>query len=540
MPATSETSSVSLGALRKFFAPTPVEPELQDKLIAQLKVAAMAPADIEQAVSVISSAGAVADVVRYIEVVQPGEFGTIDEIKLFLNLRKTQNVFSLAQQYPLLRNYHHYSAQTLQRLAANYGDRSRSKPLTVVVMPTGQNSSTFAQSGPVAEVVANSHNLALVVEAPSLQAIAGRIEELAAVYGQDGLAKQVILAGHGSPSRILIGGSAAGRPKPKDQEVSVAEGAPERAASKQFLGHVVESMHDDGQLLLVGCNTGMQSEDGGATLTSVLAEESQARGKRVHVAASAGLAYPAADKLMSPDGNLRPEGHARKNNYVSNKQDLITYYEHVAKEPDAISAIDGLCWLAKIAPPETFLKALMARKQNPASGPFEPFLIALLEPVTNPNFAQLDEIRQMLVWVPMIDVGFDKNCGATLQPNLRIKLAKLIVEFANRHPISRATALMYLSAEHPGMRKQYLTALSMVPTDSRTRAFDETIIGPLAEQYYAVADDHMRTRLAVEMLRSNVAGPARQAAQNIVKANLRALPTDLAGLRSTLQHLVEQ
>ena len=140
--------------------------------------------------------------------------GGVSEFQKLLDL--VTSVAGIAPFMALLgniRNLHRFSVALLARLALNFADVSRARPVHLVIH-TGHDASAFQQSaGLFQDLVLNSPNLVLMLEGQaSLAAITARVPGLAAAYGQkdkDGTFRiaQVMIAGHGSARSVELAGT---------------------------------------------------------------------------------------------------------------------------------------------------------------------------------------------------------------------------------------------------------------------------------------------------------------------------------------------
>ncbi|MGI9824269.1 SH3 domain-containing protein [Agromyces sp. Marseille-Q5079] len=137
---------------------------------------------------------------------------------------------------PDVRNLHRFQKDLLDGLIANRADRSRSKPLVVILHSGTDHNGAFHDDAGMTAVVKHASNLTLMVEGTtSLEAGGGRITALARTYGRGGRIQQVMLAGHGGPTGIDL----AGRPGASDAATSEGAG---RRRTERFIRNLVAVM----------------------------------------------------------------------------------------------------------------------------------------------------------------------------------------------------------------------------------------------------------------------------------------------------------
>lgn len=153
-----------------------------------------------------------------------------------------------------VRNLHRFEQALLDQLIANRADRSRSKPLLLVLHSGTDHNGAFHREAALTSMVTNANNLTLMIEgATSLEAAGARFTALARAYGQAGRVKQVMLAGHGGPTQMEL----AGRPGAPDEIVSGAPGSRNRKRTEKFLRNLVAVMAPgpDAHIVLNACLT---------------------------------------------------------------------------------------------------------------------------------------------------------------------------------------------------------------------------------------------------------------------------------------------
>lgn len=152
---------------------------------------------------------------------------------------------------PDVRNLHRFQKALLDGLIANRGDRSRSKPLVVILHSGSDHNGAFHDDAGMTAVVTHASNLTLMVEgATSLESGGARLTALARTYGRGGRIQQVMLAGHGGPTGIEL----AGRPGATDSATSEGAG---RRRTERFIRNLVAVMAPgpDARIVLNACLT---------------------------------------------------------------------------------------------------------------------------------------------------------------------------------------------------------------------------------------------------------------------------------------------
>lgn len=154
-----------------------------------------------------------------------------------------------------VRNFHRFQPALLNQLITNQRDRSRRRPLVVILHTSTDHNGAFHQDAGLTAVVTHALNLTLMIEgATTIEAAGGRITALARAYGQRGRIQQVMLAGHGGPTSIEL----AGRPDAAQSlDSSGAPGSAGRRRTERFLRQMVAVMAPgpDAHIVLNACLT---------------------------------------------------------------------------------------------------------------------------------------------------------------------------------------------------------------------------------------------------------------------------------------------
>jgi hypothetical protein len=111
---------------------------------------------------------------------------------------------------PKVRNYHRFEAAALDKLAGNFSDTSRARPLGLILHTALDWNGAFHRDPHLTELVVHPRNLMLMVEGyGSLADYQSQIGPLAKAYGRDGKIDQVMIAGHGSSQSMELAGEVA-------------------------------------------------------------------------------------------------------------------------------------------------------------------------------------------------------------------------------------------------------------------------------------------------------------------------------------------
>jgi hypothetical protein len=163
-----------------------------------------------------------------------------------------------------VRNLHRFPLPMLRKLVSNLGEKSGTKRL-VLVLHTGHDApGAFQDADKLFNdlVLSSPHNLVLMIEgATTLAAITGRIDNIAATWGQKVGGKrvitQVIIAGHGSSQTVGMAGTSA--PTVSEGQVNYTEeslesGTPATDALLTALLHNMPAA--TARILYAGCLVG--------------------------------------------------------------------------------------------------------------------------------------------------------------------------------------------------------------------------------------------------------------------------------------------
>lgn len=168
-------------------------------------------------------------------------------------------------QLPHFRNYHRMSAPALTALAANWQDRSKRRPVRLLILPWGDHNGVFMRNPNIEALVLDQTHVTLALEAESsLEAISSHAGAIAEQFGPKGQIEQVIVFGHAHPTRLLglvgsepdPGNKAKG---PKNQTDLSVYDPRERAVTEKFfrelVSHVGADQADKAQIMLWACHS---------------------------------------------------------------------------------------------------------------------------------------------------------------------------------------------------------------------------------------------------------------------------------------------
>lgn len=108
-----------------------------------------------------------------------------------------------------IRNFHRFEKRALDRLIVNFGDTSRSKPVTLVLHTALDHNGAFHRDANLTRVIRDNTMLTLLVEGYETMAeYQAMVTSLAATYGRgpNHLIDQVMFAGHGNARSMQLAG----------------------------------------------------------------------------------------------------------------------------------------------------------------------------------------------------------------------------------------------------------------------------------------------------------------------------------------------
>ena len=107
-----------------------------------------------------------------------------------------------------VRNFHRFEAAALDQLVANYADRSKAKPLTIIVHAAIDHNGAFHRDPLLTAVVTNPNINTLLIEGgETLASYQSEITPLAQAYGMNNKIDQVMFAGHGNSRLMQMAGT---------------------------------------------------------------------------------------------------------------------------------------------------------------------------------------------------------------------------------------------------------------------------------------------------------------------------------------------
>ncbi len=156
-----------------------------------------------------------------------------------------------------IRNYHRFTKTALDRLVINYGDKSKAKPLTLIVHSSLDHNGAFHRDPNLDAVITNNNMLTLMIEgATTLAEVQGDIGPLAQAYGRRGKIDQVMLAGHGGAQLIEVAGELRGggqlNRRGELEEVNEdidLRGRSKRRAARALFDELLRNMDEDPAML---------------------------------------------------------------------------------------------------------------------------------------------------------------------------------------------------------------------------------------------------------------------------------------------------
>lgn len=107
-----------------------------------------------------------------------------------------------------IRNFHRFEKSALDRLANNFGDTSKSKPLTLILHTALDHNGAFHRDPFLTSVITDNRMLTLMIEGyENIGSYQTQIGQIANSYGQNNLIDQMMFAGHGNTRVIELAGS---------------------------------------------------------------------------------------------------------------------------------------------------------------------------------------------------------------------------------------------------------------------------------------------------------------------------------------------
>lgn len=189
-----------------------------------------------------------------------------EQAPLLVLLRGTIAPFAALKDW--VHDLHHLTPDTRLQLVTNVADKSRARPVMLVLMSGLDWNGAFLQKANLESAVKNPKNLALLVQgAKSLADETAKVNKIADDYGQKpvGAAKarlgQVVIAGHGQSTTVEQTTTGAGATGVKDKRVDYGSADLHPTApgddSEKLIDAVLSRMDPkDANLVFAGCLVG--------------------------------------------------------------------------------------------------------------------------------------------------------------------------------------------------------------------------------------------------------------------------------------------
>lgn len=146
-----------------------------------------------------------------------------------------------------IRNYHRFQKDALDQLATNFGDKSKAKPLTLLIHTALDHNGAFVHDSKLTALIKNKNLLTLMLEGKeSMGAYTSEIDKMASDYGQNGKIDQVMIAGHGSATSMEMGGKIEdkdGKVKEVGDNIDITGNV---AATKALFDKLLDNMNKTG------------------------------------------------------------------------------------------------------------------------------------------------------------------------------------------------------------------------------------------------------------------------------------------------------
>jgi hypothetical protein len=202
-----------------------------------------------------------------------------------------EGVAKYASLAGFVADLHIFTPAGRQRLVANVADKSRSKPVMLILMSATDWNTAFMQAANLEGAITNNKNLAIVVQGPaSLGAATGMVNKVADDYGQQtksldwsgwpprvvtskGKLGQVVIAGHGSDQSVEMASPGTGASASADNrnvsydEAGINSGNP-GAGTEALIDAVISRMDPkDANVVFAGCLVGSHEIPAGTDLS---------------------------------------------------------------------------------------------------------------------------------------------------------------------------------------------------------------------------------------------------------------------------------
>ncbi|SEW51365.1 eCIS core domain-containing protein [Chitinophaga arvensicola] len=258
-----------------------------------------------------------------------------------------------------VRNLHRFSIPALNKLKANFKNRSRKAPLHLI-LHTGDDAGAFQDSaGLFEDLILNSPNLVLMLEGQaSLKTITNKLPQLAKTYGQkDATGKyrieQVIIAGHGSPYSQEL----AGTPSMKNGIVNYntesldVSNAASKARTQALLDVLIRQLPNNpakARIIFAGCLVGAHEIPAGTP----------AAGVAPYMAANPNLSEFTAQRIAAQKKGVAIEAARASVGLSATKlRDPVTNDMHIIYPFDPKALGDALTYIAEGMEAEGVMRA---------------------------------------------------------------------------------------------------------------------------------------------------------------------------------------
>lgn len=199
-----------------------------------------------------------------------------------------------------IHDLHIFTRQTRTQLLANIADRSRARPVLLVLFSASDWNTAFLQATNMQSAIMNPRNLALVVQGmPSIAAATGEVNRVADDYGQrtrrwdwstwsmvysKGRLGQVVIAGHGSDQSVEMASPGTNPTAQSDNRYVAYDEAPidssnPKANGTELLIDTVLSRMDpkDANVVFAGCLVGSHNIPANTNVSSAATAQANLR-----------------------------------------------------------------------------------------------------------------------------------------------------------------------------------------------------------------------------------------------------------------------
>lgn len=169
-------------------------------------------------------------------------------------LRLKVDPIRFAGSVPDVRNYHRFETELLLAARDNRRDRTRRRPLSLVLHTSHDHNGAFMQDANLTKVFQRATHLTLLIEGvASLSAIEGRLPALARTYGRNRKITEAMVAGHGGSRSLELAG-VPGTASAHTESLDLDRNA---APTERFFNALLDNMDNspDARLVLNACLT---------------------------------------------------------------------------------------------------------------------------------------------------------------------------------------------------------------------------------------------------------------------------------------------